>query len=167
MVLGSLAYSALGVPTPDPAVLLASPGPTVKASPGPTSKLSFPIINVGLPKSAGGSLLDFFSCGHQKVSQYHCDNDCSGDREKFGYCNDDEKSRYCGSCVAHNIKYDTAPLEGCGNYVSMTWALELWIAFVEPVAGSKCEAAPHQDCRLRFVIPLPPGRLGAGRRTVE
>jgi hypothetical protein len=81
------------------------------------SALGLPIINVGLPKSASTSVLDFFKCNGLKASHYHCQNDCSkpGTSRKH-FCQDEDKRDYCGPCIKSNFKHGAAPFENCGDY---------------------------------------------------
>ena len=61
-----LAIALLGVATQreDHALLLPRSGPDMT--------VARPILNMGLPRSATTSVLDFFSCSGMKTSHYHC-----------------------------------------------------------------------------------------------
>jgi len=106
----SLSLSQLGIPTRDDTVLSA-PGPA-------HTKLPLPIINLGLPKSASASILDFFTCSGMKTSHSNCENDCSGTKQKHEYCKNSETAGTCGACISENIHDGQPPFEGCGEYVT-------------------------------------------------
>ena len=112
-MLVALASSHLGIPTRD-ATVLAAPGP----SPMPQSSklLPLPVINIGLPKSASTSVLDFFQCNGMKTSHHNCEANCTGARKGHEFCGDSEKAGKCGECVYDNIHDGQAPFEGCGDY---------------------------------------------------
>ena len=109
----ALVSSHLGIPTRD-ATVLAAPGP----SPMPQSSklLPLPVINIGLPKSASTSVLDFFQCNGMKTSHHDCEANCTGTRKGHEFCGDSEKAGKCGECVYDNIHDGQPPFEGCGDY---------------------------------------------------
>ena len=57
--------------------------------------LPLPIINIGLPKSASTSVLDFFQCNGMKTSHYNCEANCTGTRKGHEFCGDSEKAGKC------------------------------------------------------------------------
>jgi len=78
--------------------------------------LPLPVINIGLPKSASTSVLDFFQCNGMKTSHYNCEANCTGTRKGHEFCGDSEKAGKCGECVYDNIHDGQPPFEGCGEY---------------------------------------------------
>ena len=122
----SLACSHLGIPTRDATVLLA---PEIQSSLN-GGKLHLPVINLGLPKSASTSILDYFSCSGMKTSHETCENNCSVTRKSHEFCKDSERAGMCGECVSDNIHDGQPPFAGCGDY-------DVWAQIDEPLGVGK------------------------------